>query len=300
MATVEEVRDKIETAESLQSVVSTMKTLAAVNERQFEVMVEALSEYNRTVEMGLQIVLRDHPIAGLELEGNTGERLAAIIVGSDQGMCGPFSRRIVSHALSEIERLPYEPEDISLLVLGVRALAEVEDAGWTAADYIPTPASVDGVSDCVEDVFVLLNNWGFMAGADSIMMFHNETAGAIIYDQRTVRVSPVSMAWLRSLQGREWDSRCLPQYFMDFDDMFAALIGEYVFVSIYRGIAESTAAENASRLQSMQAAENNIEDRLKDLKRSYQIQRQTAITEEVSDVISGFEAMTEEDPPERR
>ena len=99
MATVEELRGKIDTAESLQSVVSTMKTLAAVNERQFEIMVEAIAEYNRTVELGLQVVLKDRPTSQLRTASGTRGRLAAIIIGSDQGMCGPFSQRIVEHAL---------------------------------------------------------------------------------------------------------------------------------------------------------------------------------------------------------
>lgn len=302
MPRVEELRDKIDTAESLKSVVSTMKTLAAVNERQFEVMVEAIGEYNRTVEMGLQVLLQDRPVRELRTGAEPGPRgpaaqgrLAAIVVGSDQGMCGPFSQRIVEHALSEIGRLPYEPESISLLVLGARAVAEIESSGWEITDYLPVPVSVEGVSDCVEDVFVRINAWEFEPGVDSIMMFYNEVAGATSYDQRTVRVSPVSMSWLRSLQQREWESRCLPMYRADFEELFSSLVREYVFITVYRGIAGSAAAENSSRLQSMQAAENNIEERLGELNTQYQIQRQTEITEEVLDVISGFEAMTADD-----
>ncbi len=63
---------------------------------------------------------------------------------------------------------------------------------------------------------------------------------------------------------------------------------------LYRAIANSLAGENASRIASMQAAEKNISERLEDLQKAYQLGRQEAITEELLDVITGFESLREE------
>lgn len=78
---------------------------------------------------------------------------------------------------------------------------------------------------------------------------------------------------------------------MDWQSMLRALIREYLFVSIYRAFANSLASENASRLAAMQSAEKNIEERLQDLFILFHRQRQMTITEELLDIVSGFEAM---------
>jgi F-type H+-transporting ATPase subunit gamma len=70
-------------------------------------------------------------------------------------------------------------------------------------------------------------------------------------------------------------------------------VREYLFVSLFRACAESLASENASRLAAMQRAENNIDELLEDLNRTFHRLRQSGIDEELFDVVSGFEAMTE-------
>ncbi|GAH48401.1 unnamed protein product, partial [marine sediment metagenome] len=63
------------------------------------------------------------------------------------------------------------------------------------------------------------------------------------------------------------------------------------YISLYRGFIESMASENASRLTAMQKAEENIEERLDNLNAQFNRQRQNAITEELLDIIAGFEAL---------
>ena len=72
-----------------------------------------------------------------------------------------------------------------------------------------------------------------------------------------------------------------------------ALIREYLFVSLFRACAESLASENASRLAAMDRADHNIDDLLKTLQGSYHRLRQSAIDEELFDVIAGFDALSE-------
>ena len=70
------------------------------------------------------------------------------------------------------------------------------------------------------------------------------------------------------------------------------MIRQYLFVSLYRAFAESLASENASRLRAMQAAEENITERLEELNAQFRSERQSAITEELFDIVAGFEALT--------
>jgi len=75
------------------------------------------------------------------------------------------------------------------------------------------------------------------------------------YRTEEVRLLPVDEAWLDRIAGQEWPTHALPLFTMDRDALFSALIRQYVFISLFRALAESLASENAARLASMQGAE---------------------------------------------
>ncbi|HAJ27932.1 MAG TPA: F0F1 ATP synthase subunit gamma, partial [Syntrophus sp. (in: bacteria)] len=108
---------------------------------------------------------------------------------------------------------------------------------------------------------------------------------------RLLKLLPVDRAWLMNLQRQKWESRTLPLFTMEWEDIFRSMIREYLFVSIYKAFANSLASENASRLAAMQNAEKNIEERLEELHVHFHRQRQMTITEELLDIVAGFEAM---------
>ena len=102
---------------------------------------------------------------------------------------------------------------------------------------------------------------------------------------------PLDSEWLARLEAEPWPTKVLPWLTMDWDELFSALVREYLFVSLYRAYAESLASENASRLASMQGAERNVEDHLRGLRAQFHHQRQAGITAELLDITSGFEAL---------
>jgi len=77
--------------------------------------------------------------------------------------------------------------------------------------------------------------------------------------------------------------------------LLAALVRQHLFISLFRAGAESAASEHATRLAAMQAAERNIDDHLDEMNGAYRQRRQALITEELLDVVAGFEALTAAD-----
>ena len=104
MQTSESLKRKIQSAQDLLGVVKTMKALAAVSIRQYQKAVESLAEYNRTVEMGLQIVLQAEPGQFCPDAIVDGERMGAIVFGTDQGLCGQLNNIVTAHAIGGDER----------------------------------------------------------------------------------------------------------------------------------------------------------------------------------------------------
>ena len=109
------------------------------------------------------------------------------------------------------------------------------------------------------------------------------------------KVLPLDKTWAETYTSREWPNRCLPMMGLPREVMFTHLFSQYLFVSFYRALAQSLASENAARLMAMQAAEKNILELEEELQALFREQRQAGITGELLDIISGFEALSDED-----
>jgi len=288
--TTEFLKRRIQSAQDLLGVVKTMKALAAVSIRQYQRAVESLGEYNRTVEMGLQIVLRQSVETMAQTRSKTA-RLGAIVFGTDQGLCGQLNNIIVSHAMEEMNKTGILKENRIIIAVGIRTADLLEDSGQPVFEILTTPGSTSGITPMVQDITMLLEDWRFKRQVEHMHLFYNEYVSGATYRPKTLRILPVEEAWLKDLKQRKWESRTLPLFTMDWERLFRALIREYLFVSIYRAFANSLASENASRLAAMQSAEKNIEERLEELFMQFHRQRQMVITEEILDIVSGFEAL---------
>ena len=290
MLTTEFLKRRIQSAQDLLGVVKTMKALAAVSIRQYQRAVESLGEYNRTVEMGLQVVLRQSVETMAQTRSKTA-RLGAIVFGTDQGLCGQLNNIIVSHAMEEMNKTGILKENRIIIAVGIRTADLLEDSGQPVFEILTTPGSTAGITPMVQDITMLLEDWRFKRQVEHMHLFYNEYVSGATYRPKTLRILPVEEAWLKDLKQRKWESRTLPLFTMDWERLFRALIREYLFVSIYRAFANSLASENASRLAAMQSAEKNIEERLEELFMQFHRQRQMVITEEILDIVSGFEAL---------
>ncbi len=293
MLTAEALKRKIQSADDLLSVVKTMKALAAVSIRQYQRAVEALADYNRTVEMGLQIVLKERQETVSNRLARTA-RLGAIVFGTDQGLCGQLNNIIAQHALDELDRTGIPRENRIVVAVGLRTADILEDSGQKVFEILSTPGSTAGITPMVQDITLVLENWRFKNAVENMHLYYNEYVSGATYRPCTLRLLPVDRDWLVDLKKRRWESRTIPMFTMDWERIFRSLIREYLFVSIYRAFANSLASENASRLAAMQNAEKNIEERLEELDVQFHRQRQMTITEELLDIVAGFEAMKEE------
>jgi len=294
MQTTESLKRRMKSAGDLLSVVKTMKALAAVSIRQYQRAVDSLRDYNRTVEMGLQIVLKERMGATMKRKNVPIKRLGVIVFGSDQGLCGQLNEQISTFALDHIKSTGVKKENRKVLSVGARVADYVEDAGQPVDELLSTPGSTAGITPLVQEIIMIIDEWHFRGNVDHFFLFYNEYLTGATYHPHMLQLLPVDEAWLKQIARKKWESKSLPIFRMDGDKIFSSLIREYLFVSLYRAFAESLASENASRLASMQNAEKNIEEQLLDLHVQFHRTRQMTITEELLDIVAGFEALQEE------
>ncbi len=291
MQTTDSLKRKIKSTQDLLSVVKTMKALAAVSIRQYQRAVESLMDYNRTVEMGLQVVLQSREESEIQLGVMPMNQAGAIVFGSDQGLCGQFNTQVVAHAVSELDSLNVPAPNRVMLAVGERVKDHLERADHAIYDTLFTPSSTVGVTPMVQEIMMILEEWHFTRQIQHIYLFYNHYISGATFAPRTMRLLPIDRTWLNDIRSRPWESGTLPMYTMDFDPLFLSLLREYFFVSLFQAFTESLASENASRLAAMQNAEKNIEDHLEEIFAAFHRQRQMTITEELLDIVSGYEAL---------
>lgn len=316
MQSLEALTAQIDSIKDLQSVVKTMKALAIVSIRQYETAVTALADYNRTVEVGLQILLRhryfsEQPVMLPSDVTNhkSNRKVGVVIFGSDHGLCGQFNEQIVSYTLKQLKELQVEPEKCAIAAVGGRLIPYLEAAKQRIDVQFSLPNSVVGITSMVQEILLMIESWRFpqedklvfskdvdsvILPVDKIILFYNQSFSAMSYRPQNLQLLPMNAEWLQSLEQRPWYSEGLPMFTMDWNELFSSVIRQYLFVSLYRAFAESLASENASRVASMQAAQKNIEERLTELNSEYRHQRQSSITSELLDIVSGFEALNQD------
>ena len=283
---------KIRSAGDLQSVVRTMKALAASNIGQYEKSVRALSDYHRAVEMGLSICFRSASNAlMMEQSGRTGGVIGAVVFGSDQGLVGRFNDVITDYAASALAKLPGKPQ---VWAVGERAHARLEDAGLKPAGLYAVPNSIKAITPLVGRILMESEARDSHGAVTELYIFHNRPTSGAGYEPAGERLLPLDESWRRELARLPWPTGNLPEVMGSGATTLRGLIREYLFVSLFRACAESLASENASRLAAMQRADKNIDELLETFKGAFHRLRQSGIDEELFDVISGFEALSTE------
>ncbi|MGI9416588.1 MAG: F0F1 ATP synthase subunit gamma [Geminicoccaceae bacterium] len=271
-----------------------MKAVSAVSIRQYEHAVSALKDYRRTIELGLQVVLRDERTE-IRPRRKKGGRTAAIVFGSDRGLCGGFNRGVVDLATKELSGTGAgAPSQSPLIVtIGARAAARLERVGLQPLDTLFLPGSVSGLTKTAQSILIQADHWREEERIERIRIFANRRTAHVLAEPTARTLWPIPTSYLRGIAERPWPTRQLPTFTMAPEKLLSWLIRQHLFVTVYHIGAQSLASEHASRLASMQAAERNIAERLDELSSAYRRTRQDAITSELMDLVAGAEAMRE-------
>ena len=290
---LETLHRKIDSATELDSVVRTMKALAASSIVQYERAVHSLDDYYRTVELGLVAWLRQTG-AVIRTEGvarKKGGTIGAVVFGSDQGLVGQFNELLADFAVNALGGIP---SDKTVWVVGERVQGYLNDATLPVAGNFQVPNSIAAITSLVGRILLEIEAQREQGKVAEVYLFHNRPKSGAMYAPAMQRLLPLDETWRDGLTKLSWPGMNLPEVIGGSEPTLEALIREYLFISLFRACAESLASENASRLAAMQRAEKNIGELQEELNLAFHQLRQSNIDEELFDVISGFEALAKE------
>jgi len=292
MDTLESLRQKLDGAQEIKSVVRTMKAVAASNIGQYELAVSSLGDYFRTIALGIFAYFRQENNKSLyqqnETEHKEDKLNYAIVFGSDQGLVGQFNDSLTDFVSKSLKDVPGK---IEIWAIGERIQLLLEDMGYNTSKLFSVPNSVNAITPLVQEILVKAEEHFNQGNTNDVYIFHNQPKSGPGYEAVVQRLLPLDAKWKQSLTILKWPTNEIPEVIGGTQPTLLALIHAYLFTSLFKACAESLNSENASRLASMQRAEKNIEDLLDDISRKFNSMRQSSIDEELFDVVTGFEAL---------
>jgi F-type H+-transporting ATPase subunit gamma len=291
------LRNKISSAEDLESVVRTMKAMASSSITQYENAVRSLDDYYQTVQLGLAACFQQSHSSSITTNQDKHESaaIAVIVFGSDQGLVGQFNEVMVEFVVDTLKALPGKK---TVWGVGERLESRLVETGLISSiskqqNNFLLPKSIHTISALVGDILIEIEAQREQGTIDHVYLFHNRPHADSIYSPASQQLFPLDETWRHKLADIHWPTNNLPEVMPKREQTLRAFVREYLFVSLFRACAESLSSENASRLAAMQRAEKNIRELQEDMNRTFHSLRQSGIDEELFDVISGFEALNE-------
>ena len=207
--TMESLRTKINRASDLQSVVRTMKALAASNIGQYEKSVSALSDYYHTVELGLGLCFRKIALLPAPEEPKRQKNarpIGAVVFGSDQGLVGQFNDIITDYAVKELATLPGKAQ---VWAVGERVYSRLADAGLQLIGLFTVPNSVKAITPLIGQILLESEKLRSQDEDAELHLFYNRHKSRATYEPVSQRLLPLDETWQRDLAKLPWPTKNL-------------------------------------------------------------------------------------------
>jgi len=209
--TTESLRRKISSAGDLQSVVRTMKALAASSIGQYEKSVRALADYYRTVELGLGACFRESTPAATMVERKASTdagSIGTVVFGSDQGLVGQFNDVVADYAIKILAALLGK---VQVWAVGERVHARLADSGLPLVGLYTVPNSVQAITPLVGQIEIESEAHRAKGDNASLWVFHNRPLSGALYEPVSQRLLPLDMQWQQGLAKVRWPTGNLPE-----------------------------------------------------------------------------------------
>lgn len=296
MDSLNSIKKEIKSTNDLLQNVSTMKILAAANIKKYEKIVFNLQKYQSNVNLGLQAILKQHPnilnyikyTENFYKNENLGESIL-VVIGSNQGLCGRFNDRIVDYFIENIKN----ENDKCIITIGDRINMLVEAKKLLINHHLSIPNSTKQINELVYKIFEVIENKLLQNNLKKVLIFYTnyECNNKSSLNLIRKKVLPLETKYFEKLMDKQWLTNKIPYWRIETKKIAADFVQQYIFASISMSITSSMAAEQFSRLTTLQRSEENIKNKIDELTKQYNQTRQTLITSDILDSISSLKVV---------
>ncbi len=304
MATQRDVKNRIASVKNIQKITSAMEMVAAARLRKAEQRIEELRPYASAIRRMTRRVVEaaDHvPDLPILEEHESTDKVGLLLVTGDRGLAGAFNSQIIRAGNRRRGELRDESKDVLWYASGRRGVSSIEfrgyelEGGYTGFTDRPSYSDARDIADDLTTAYT-------DGKLDRVEIVYNGYISPLSQEVRSEVLLPMQQIEFlveEDDEDEEDDSgqdekghKTLWIYEPDPEEILRRLIPDYVEISIYRALLESTASEHGARMTAMRSASDNASDLIDDLTLEANRVRQAEITQEIMEVVAGAEGLS--------
>jgi len=290
-----EYRARIKSTESMKKITRAMELIAASRIIKAQQRAQQAAPYARELTRAVSALATysdvDH---ALTTEPENPTRAAVLIITSDRGLAGAYSSSVLKEGERLAERLREEGKQITTFIAGRKGEAYYRFRGrpvkesWTGFSDQPQYDNARDIGKALIDAFVDEGD----EGVDEVHIVYTRFRSMLVQEPHSVRMLPLEV-----VEGEEKpaDDEVLPLYEFEpeADAVLDALLPKYVQSRIFYALLQASASELAARQKAMKSATDNADELIKKFTRIANQARQAGITQEISEIVGGVNALAD-------
>ncbi|MBP3602977.1 MAG: ATP synthase F1 subunit gamma [Lachnospiraceae bacterium] len=284
MASMRDIKRRKSSIQSTQQITKAMKLVSTVKLQRAKANAEKSDNYFRCMYQTVQSILaRTQNLEHRYLKPGEGGKKAVIVITSNRGLAGGYN----SNVIKLITRGELADEDLCIYAIGKKGKDALQKSYEIKADYsdaIDEPAYADAMKIC-KDVLT-----AFAEGEISeIYLAYTAFKNTVVHIPTLLKLLPVEV---EKEEEQDADDKALMNFEPEDEEALELIIPKYITSLIYGGMVESVASENGARMQAMDSATSNAEEMIDSLTLLYNRARQGSITQELTEIIAGANAIS--------
>ena len=286
MAGAKEIRTQIASINSTQKITSAMEMVAASKMRKAQQRMEHSRPYADRIRQVVGHVANANPEYrhAYMLERDV-KRVGFIVVASDRGLCGGLNTNLFKSTVQSMKEWHDQEIDIDLCLIGSKAASFFRSFGGNVSAAISQLGDEPNIADLIGGIKVMLDAYD-EGRIDRLFVVYNRFVNTMTQKPINIQLLPLKPDEDTELK-HHWDYIYEP----DAKALLDGLLVRYIESQVYQAVVENNACEQAARMVAMKSATDNAGDLINELQLVYNKARQAAITQEISEIVSGAAAV---------
>jgi len=286
MASMKDIKRRKSSIQSTQQITKAMKLVSTVKLQKAKIHAEATNPYfNHMFQTVTSILARSENISHPYLKRGASDRKAVVVITSNRGLAGGYN----SNVTKLVKAAGFSPEETDIYAIGNKGREYFRHRGYTIKkeySYVmESPTFADANEVCKE----ILRS--FVEGEiGEIYLAYTHFQNTVVHVPTMLKLLPVEFNQEDLKSG---DDKVLMNFEPNEEEALNLIIPKYVTSLFYGALIEAVASENGARMQAMDSATSNAEDMIDALSLKYNRARQGSITQELTEIIAGSQAITQ-------
>ena len=287
MAGGREIVTKIRSVENTMKVTSALEMVSASKIRKSQALMKESRPYARMMHrvighLGKANPEYRHPFT---IKHADVKKVGYIVVSSDRGLCGGLNNNLFKKMLADIADWQGRGAEVSLVTLGKKAMAYFKNIKLEVTAAASDLGEKPQIEDLIGAIRPMLEEYREQK-VDRVYLVHNDFINTMVQKpvvEQLLPLPPTDDQEVRDI----WDYIYEP----DAETLLNSVMVRYIEALVYQGVLENLASEHASRMIAMKSATDNAGELIDELNLVYNKARQAAITQEISEIVSGAAAV---------